>query len=96
MLSPIYQVCYSSIVYDLFCHCLVHVKMCRFPCTGNGCNVHTYLSYGDICIAPDGASVGCVGFSVRIVPEIMRGGGEITTVDIAFIVSIESGNPCSF
>jgi hypothetical protein len=24
MLLPTYQVCYSSIVYDLFCHCLVH------------------------------------------------------------------------
>jgi hypothetical protein len=51
----------------------------------------------NICITPDGASVGCVvGVSVRIVQEIMGGGGEITTVDIAFIVSIESGNPCNF
>ncbi len=34
------------------------------------------MSYGDICITPDGASVGCVSVSVRVVPEIMRGGGS--------------------
>jgi hypothetical protein len=32
---------------------------------------------GNIYIAPNGASVGCVGASVRIVQEIMKeGGGE--------------------
>jgi hypothetical protein len=37
-----------------------------------------------------------VGVRVQLRPDITRGGGEITTVDIAFIVLIESGNPCSF
>jgi hypothetical protein len=28
MLLPNCQICYSSIVYNLFCHCLVRVKRC--------------------------------------------------------------------
>jgi hypothetical protein len=52
---------------------------------------------GNIHIAPKGASVGSVGASVRIVLEIIMGGGrEHPTIDIAFISLIESGSPCYF
>jgi hypothetical protein len=97
MLLPNSQMCYSSVMYDLFCYCLVHVKtVCRF-CVQVRVVMCTIVIW-EICITPNGASIGCVGASVRIVPDsTMRWGwGRGTAIDIAFIVSIGSGNPCNF
>jgi hypothetical protein len=69
------------------------LRRCIGSCRGNGCKMNT-CHMGIFISHKKDVSVGCVGVSVRIVTEIVTGGD--TTIDIAFIVSIESGSPCNF
>ncbi len=71
-------------------------KVYRFCVLGNGCNM--YICHLGIFISHQKVLVLAVWVSGSgIVPEInMGGGGEKTTINIAFIVSIESGSPCNF
>jgi hypothetical protein len=80
-------------IFSVIVWCIL--RSCIGPCTGNGrkmniCHIGIFISH------KKDASVGCVGASVRIVLEIAMEGGGATTIDIAFIVSIQSGSPYNF
>ncbi len=69
------------------------LKMYRFSCTGYGCNV--FICHMAIFISHQMVLVLAGGCQGQDCPGNHEGGG-ITTIDIAFIVSIESGSPCNF
>ncbi len=83
-----YAISLLCMIFSIIVWCML--KMRRFPCTGNGFNVD--ICHMEIFVLHQMVLVLAVWVSVS---GLFRkswggGGGEITTVDIAFIVSI----PC--